>query len=71
MDSSRPAASRSEQRSEAEEQWGALTGEVCRYCHKQGGVQFWMSTHPLDLNGPQVVRCVLCGNVWDADGSLA
>ena len=55
----------------ASDQWGALTEEPCRYCHRQGGVQFWLSSHPLDNNGPQVVQCILCKNVWNADRGTA
>ena len=57
--------------SETEAQWGALPEEMCRFCNRQGGVQFWYSELPLDRHGPQVVRCVTCKNVWNADGPLA
>ena len=52
------------------EDWGALPQEPCRYCRRQGGVQFLASEHPFD-NHAQLVRCELCGNVWEADSSSA
>lgn len=52
-------------------EWGALPQEPCRYCRRQGGVQFRLDDDPTVQHGPQIVRCELCGRWWEADSSSA
>ena len=50
--------------------WGSLPNEPCRHCHKVGGVMFLIQDG-WDKNLPQMVRCTLCHNVWEATTGVA
>ena len=52
-------------------EWGSLPQEPCRYCRRQGGVQFLIDNGPEGRTSAQIVRCALCGRDWLADSAMA